>query len=67
MSYEIGRYITALSYAYYITGYSLDEVTYKTDSMSYDVKNVCFESVKNAIEEPFNITKSIYKSISLND
>jgi hypothetical protein len=60
MSYDIGRYMTALTYAYLMTGYSLDDVTYKPDGVSDEVKAVCVESVKNAIVKPYTVTKSAY-------
>lgn len=60
MSYDIGRYMTALTYAYLMTGYSLDDVAFKPTSISDDIKRVCIESVKNAIMNPCTITKSIY-------
>ena len=57
MSYEIGRYMTALTYACLMTGYSLEDVTFKPISVSEDIKKVCIESVKNAIVKPYTVTK----------
>ena len=62
MSYDIGRFITALSYARLITGYSLDEVTFAPDGVDENAKRVCIESVKNAIINPYLVTKSTYNA-----
>ena len=61
MSYDIGRYITALSYATLITGYDIDEVSYVPDGVSDEIKSVCIESVKNAIKTPYRVTQSAHK------
>jgi hypothetical protein len=67
MSYDIGRYMTALTYAFLITGYSLDTITFKPNTISDNIKNVCIESVKNAIDNPFTVTQSIYTAESSNE
>ena len=61
MSYEIGRYITALTFACLITGSSSDDVKFKPDFVTDDIKRVCFESVKNALLNPYKVTKSVYR------
>ena len=60
MSTDVGRYLTALSYAYLTTGYSLDDVAYAPAGVSNDIKTVCIESVKNAIVKPYTVTQSAY-------
>ena len=63
MSYDVGRYIVALSYAYFLTNCELFDVSYKPDSINEEVKKICIESVKNALDKPFEITCSSYKSL----
>ena len=57
---DIGRYAAALSYAYLMTGYSIDNVTYVPSGVSEEVKKVCIESVKNAVMKPYTVTQSVY-------
>lgn len=61
MSYDIGRYITGLTYASIITGYPIDNIDFVPDDLNDKIKNICVESVNNAIKKPFTITRSLYK------
>lgn len=60
LSKDIGRYMTALTYAHLTTGYSIDDVSFAPTGVSDDIKKVCIESVKNAIEKPYEITQSTF-------
>lgn len=61
MSYDVGRFITALTYSYMITGLSLDNVTFKPDTITEEIKKICIESVRNATCNPFCVTNSKYR------
>ena len=63
MSYDIGRYLTGLMYASLITGYSINNIEFIPNNINEDIKNICIESVVNAIKNPYNITQSLYSTI----
>ena len=66
LSHDAGRYIAAMGLVGTLTGRDMTAITWKpTDSgfsypMSEEVIEVCKESWKNAMESPFEITKSKY-------
>ena len=62
MSYDKGRYLTALGYAKALTGRDLDKVTYTPSGYSYSEKEILAmkEAVNNAYETPFAVTSSTY-------
>lgn len=59
LSLDAGRYIAALNFFYTLTGDSIDDISYVPEGVNKNMKKVCIESVKNAVEAPFNVTKSV--------
>lgn len=66
MNMNLGRYIACLTMFSAITGISPDQVSYNPDANYIDAKmlQVAKESVKNAIAQPYSITKSAYAGTS---
>ncbi|MBR5564018.1 MAG: DUF4886 domain-containing protein [Bacteroidales bacterium] len=62
MSYDKGRYLTALGYAKALTGRDLDKVTYTPTGYTYSEKEILAmkEAVNNAYETPYAVTVSTY-------
>lgn len=56
----IGQYVAAMSYAYLMTGYDINNITYVPSGIDETTKAICIESVFNAIERPFYVTQSAY-------
>ena len=56
-----GRYIAALTLFCSLTGYTPDEVSYAPSSLSKGEILVAKESVKNALENKYEVTESQYK------
>lgn len=67
LSYGIGRYIAALTFAHSVTGLPIDNVTY-TPTGEYAISEsdriVAIESVKNAIADPYSVTQSKYVTVN---
>ena len=65
MSYDVGRYVTALMWARLISGRSIEGISYKPSGYSYSDKTIAAikEAVENAFEKPFEVTKSIYEPV----
>ena len=65
MSYDIGRYATALMWARQITGKSIEGVAYRPSGYSYSDKTVLAikEAVENAYRKPFEVTESEYPPV----
>jgi hypothetical protein len=57
-----GRYAAALTWFKAITGLSIDDITFKTDDMDATVLALTKEAVNNAIQNPFQVTESTYKT-----
>ena len=62
MSYDKGRYLTALGYAKALTGRDLDMVTYTPSGYTYSEKEILAmkEAVNNAYATPYAVTPSTY-------
>lgn len=62
MSYDKGRYLTALGYAKALTGRDLDKVTYTPTGYTYSEKEILAmkEAVNKAYETPYAVTESTY-------
>ena len=60
LSFNIGRFIAALTFFKTITGKSIDDVKFRPREFDEATINPIIESVNNAIENPFEITKSTY-------
>lgn len=60
MSYNIGRYLTALMWARKITGKSIAGVSFKPSSYSYTDSQIAVikEAVEKAYEKPYEVTTS---------
>jgi len=58
LSYDIGRYIAGLSYAYTMTGYDISKIQYVPSGLNSGIKNICVESVLNAVKVPFRVKAS---------
>mgnify|MGYP002711264962 FL=1 len=61
LTYDFGRYIAGLTFVNKLTGLDIDNVSYKPTSLDENYQKVAIESVKNAINKPFEVTSSIYK------
>ncbi len=61
LSYDVGYYIAALGWYCHITGQNPYDVadTFK-DVIPSDIMNIALESVYNAMQNPYEITQSIY-------
>lgn len=62
MSYDKGRYLTALGYAKALTGRDLDKVTYTPTGYTYSEKEILAmkDAVNKAYETPYAVTVSAY-------
>ena len=62
MSYDNGRFLTALTFAKAITGCDLNDVTYVPSEYSYSSKTVSAikDAVDKAIADPYKVTASAY-------
>jgi hypothetical protein len=62
MSYDKGRYLTALGYAKALTGRDLDKVTYTPSNYTYNEKEILAmkDAVNKAYETPYAVTVSAY-------
>lgn len=62
MSYDIGRYLTALMWARSITHCDISSISYKPSGYTYGTETVAAikEAVDNAYAEPLKVTKSSY-------
>ncbi|MBQ9729337.1 MAG: DUF4886 domain-containing protein, partial [Clostridia bacterium] len=58
LTYDVGRYMAALGYAYLTTGYSIDNVAFTPAGMTSAIKAICVESIKNALQKPYTVTNS---------
>jgi len=65
MSYDIGRFATALMWARQITRKSIEDVAYRPSGYSYSDKTVLAikEAVENAYRKPFEVTESEYPPV----
>ena len=62
MSYDTGRYLTALTFAKALTGRDIDAVTYVPSTCTFTEKEVLAmkEAVNNACKSPYKVTTSSY-------
>lgn len=62
MSYDIGRYLTALTFAKALTGCDLADVTYTPSSQTYTAEDIAAmkDAVDKAIATPYAVTQSAY-------
>ncbi|MGN1094363.1 MAG: DUF4886 domain-containing protein, partial [Candidatus Neoclostridium sp.] len=60
LSYDIGRYIAALTLFKEISGFDISKIDYAPSSITGDYKKMCIESANNAVNKPFEITQSAY-------
>ena len=56
----LGRYIAGLTLVSTLTGKVISEINYAPYSVTEEQKKIALESVKNAIEKPFEVTNSLY-------
>lgn len=64
LSYNLGRYIAAMTWLKTITGWSIDDVTYVPNSAEIpeEYLPVIKEAVNNAVTTPYSVTESSYKT-----
>lgn len=69
MSYDYGRYLTALTWFSYVTGRSAYEITWVPEQYPYiaSASEVVAEAVDNAIAVPFAVTGSSYTEAPSDD
>ena len=62
MSYDIGRYLTALTFAKALTGCDLADVTYTPSSQTYTAEDIAAmkDAADKAIATPYAVTQSAY-------
>ena len=62
MSYDKGRYLTALGYAKALTGRDLDKITYTPSNYTYNEKEILAmkDAVNKAYQTPYAVTASAY-------
>lgn len=62
MSYDKGRYLTALGYAKALTGRDLDKITYTPSNYTYNEKEILAmkDAVNKAYQTPYAVTASVY-------
>ena len=62
MSYDKGRYLTALTFAKALTGRDIDAVTYVPSTCTFTEKEILAmkEAANNACKAPFEVTTSTY-------
>ncbi len=67
LSYGIGRYTAALTWLAAITGYDIDKITATPTSYPEVAENLDYikEAVNNAIENPYEVTASVYTSTAV--
>lgn len=65
MSYDKGRYLTALTFAKVLTGCDLEDVTYTPSSQTYTAKEILAmkDAVDKACAEPYAVTVSAYPPV----
>jgi|GEM_PF-506912 len=63
LSYDMGRYVAALTLVGKLTGRDLSEVTFAPSSISGPYKKVAIESATNAIKKPFAVTSSKFTEL----
>jgi len=61
---EYGRYLAALTYAYTMTGYDISKINYAPSGLNDALKNICIESVLNAVKRPYVVTNSQHTDIN---
>ena len=63
LSWNLGRYIAALTYLVALTGWSIDELTYVPDDREIppEYLPIIKEAVAAAVENPFQVTQSSYR------
>lgn len=60
LSLDLGRYIAGLTFAYALTGLSIDNVEYQPEAVTERQKQVAIEAVKNCFARPYEVTESVY-------
>ncbi|QMS85658.1 DUF4886 domain-containing protein [Candidatus Xianfuyuplasma coldseepsis] len=60
LSYDQGRYIAGLTWFKEITGFSINEITYKPEGITDTDQQAIVEGVNYAVETPFEITPSTF-------
>ena len=62
MSYDKGRYVTALTFAKALTGRDLNKITYTPSGYSYSEKDIdaMKDAAANAVNKPYEVTESAY-------
>lgn len=62
MSYDKGRYLTALCYAKALTGCDLSQVNYTPSAYTFSssLLDAMKEAVNNAVAQPFEVTESTF-------
>ena len=60
LSLDLGRYIAGLTFVRCLTGLSIDEVDFAPLTISAEEKVVAIEAVNNAVNDPYQATKSKY-------
>lgn len=60
LNYGVGRFTASLTWFKAITGFNIDDITYRASGLSEKDSNAIKEAVKNAINNPLEITNSTF-------
>ena len=60
LSYDVGRYIAALTLFKEISGFDISNINYAPSGIFGDYKKMCIESSTNAVNKPFEVIQSAY-------
>ncbi len=61
LTYDFGRYVAGLTFVKQLTGLDICNVTFKPTKIDDSYRIIAIESAINAVENPEEITESIYK------
>ncbi|WP_025724743.1 DUF4886 domain-containing protein [Acholeplasma granularum] len=62
LTYDLGRYAAALTWFHKLTGFSLDNISYRPKGVTILEKEVFAEAAYNAVKNPFKVLNSTYTS-----
>ena len=62
LSLDLGRFIAGLTFFYGLTGISVENIDYMPEGIDGDLFKIAIESAMNAVESPWEVTESEYKS-----
>ena len=61
LTYDLGRYIAAMSFVVTLSGKNPSDIIYRPDGVTQKQKMIAIESVMNSQMNKFSVTESVYK------